>query len=55
MPNFAKMYIYDTENEAANRAHHNDGNLEIDVLQQLQGLLHEVNHYAQVSYNQSLY
>ena len=55
MPKFAQMYIYDTENEAANRAHHNGGNLDIEIIQQLQGLSHEVNPYAQVSYNQSLY
>ena len=47
-PKFAQIYIYDTENEAANRAQHHGGDLDVDIIRQLQELIREVNPYAQV-------
>ena len=47
-PKFAQIYIHDTENEVVNRAQHHGGALDLDVLGQLQGLIHEVNPFAQV-------
>lgn len=48
-PKFAQMYIYDTEHEANNRAQHHGGNLDINVIRQLQDLIHRVNPFARVS------